>query len=71
MIRKETETVLDFDGTLPVICALKGRQGGDEDSDESEVDETMKCILKEKFKRLIDFNGTLLSKFSTNQAKLN
>lgn len=31
----------------------------------------MKCVLKEKFKKLINFNGALISKFSSNQGKLN
>ena len=71
MIRKETETVLDFDGTLPVICALRAKQKPEDEDCDPDIDETMKCVLKDKFKKLIDFNGALITKFSTHQGKLN
>ena len=31
----------------------------------------MKCVLKEKFRKLIEFNGVMMSKFSGNLGKLN
>jgi hypothetical protein len=30
----------------------------------------MRCLLKEKFKKLIDFNGQLINKVNTNYHKL-
>lgn len=65
--------MLELDPNQPVICSLKMKQkqqGEEEDIDE-EIDENLRCMLKEKFRKLIEFNGQLISKFNTNLHKLN
>lgn len=38
---------------------------------EDEIDENLRCMLKEKFRKLIDFNGQVIGKFNSNLHKLN
>lgn len=73
--------MLELDPSQPVLCSLKTKQKpgaqlsatapGDEEDLDEEIDENLRCMLKEKFRKLIDFNGQLVGKFNSNLYKLN
>ncbi len=69
--RKQPYAILEMDPNQSVYTNLRSRvrREGDEEIEEGE-DESMRCLLKEKFKKLIDFNGQLINKVNTNYHKL-
>lgn len=49
---------------------IQGKVNEEEEINEMDVDENMKCLLKEKFKKLIEMNGQLIAKVNINYHKL-
>ena len=42
----------------------------EEDEEDVEIDESTRCLLKEKFKKVLDLNGQLINKINTYYHKL-
>lgn len=60
---------MDPNSTVYSILRQRSKKEGEEEENEGE-EEGMRCLLKEKFKRLTDFNGQLINKVNTNYHKL-
>ena len=69
--RKEPYTILEIDPNFSVYSNLRSRtkKEGEEEENEGE-EENMKALLRQKFKKLMDFNGQLINKFNSNFHKL-
>lgn len=69
--RKEMYSVLELDPNHSVYTNLRLKtKPADDDEEEPEVDESTKCLLREKFKKVLELNGQIINKVNTHYHKL-
>ena len=70
MTRKEIYSILEIDTNASVYSNLRSRSRKEEEEENEAEEESMRCLMREKFKKLMDFNGQLINKVNTNYHKL-